>query len=155
MDDPSISITINGEEGLTGTSLQIDCDLAAATSLTSTSSTLTTPFTTPKSDRTGNGGGSSSSNNNKPSSEWIDLYKRLNRTPPKAARTTAQFYDTLATANDLLKLSDESGFKDKSFDDLTHDQQAILMFMIMKGMDKMFDGGRQMSAKTLIKALHP
>jgi hypothetical protein len=155
MDDPSI--TINDEEGLTSLTLQIDCDLAAPTSITSASSTLTTPFTTPfttpKGDHTGNGGGSSN-NNNEPSSEWIAFYERLNRTPPKAART-AQFHDTLATANALLELSEESGFHDKSFDDLTHDQKAILMLMIMKGMDMMFDGGRQASAKVLIKALHP
>jgi hypothetical protein len=77
----------------------------------------------------------------------------LERTPPKAART-AQFQDTLTTANALLKLSDESDFQDKPFDDLTHDQQAILILMIMKGMDKMF-GGPQKFVKTLIKALRP
>jgi hypothetical protein len=161
MDDPSNSIPINGEEGLTFTSLQIDCDLefgasdSASLTLTSTStSTLTTPLTTPKSDHThtGNGGGSSN-NSNEPSSESIELYTRLKRTPPKAT-CTAQFQDTLLTANELLKLSDEPDFQNKSFDDLTQDQQAILMLMIMKGMDKIFGGGHHRNAKILIKALH-
>jgi hypothetical protein len=147
MDDPSIT---NRKEGLTLLQIKIDCDLAAPTSLTSASSTLTTPFSTPKSDRTGNEGGSSS--NNEPSMEWTTFYKRLKMTPPKAARTL-QFSDTLDTANELLKFSQESGFQDKSFDELTPDQQAILMFMIMKEMDGLF-GGREKSANTLIKALN-
>ncbi|CAB9531227.1 expressed unknown protein [Seminavis robusta] len=160
MDDPSI--TINSEE--LSTSLQINCDLAASTSLTSASSTLSTPYATPKNDRTRNGGGiiiisssSSSNSNNSDSNAWIAYYEVLKRTPPKAARTgtTAQFHDTLATANKLLELSGESDFRSKPFRDLTHDQQAILVLMILKGMDKIIAGGQQKTAKVLINALRP
>jgi hypothetical protein len=178
MDDLSSRISriaIKGEEGEGRTAqqlLQVDCDCdlefgasdstsLTLTTTTSASSILTTPslLTTPKDERThthtGNEGGSSSSNNNdESSSEWKILYDRLNRTPPKATRT-AQFQDTLKTAEDLLKLSNDPDFQDKSFHDLTYDQQAILMLMIMKGMDKIFAASIEMNAKVLIKALHP
>ena len=142
MDGPRINI--NGEEGIT--SLQIDCGLAASTSLTSdcnlaasTSLTSGSSLTTPK---------------NEPRCHWIDFCKVLKRTPPKATSNT-EFLHTVATANKLLKLSDESDFQGKTLQDLTHDQQAILLLMILKGMHEIFEGGRQTSAKILVNALRP
>ena len=77
--------------------------------------------------------GSSSSNNtnsdDKPSIEWLELNERLKRTPSKATRNS-DYEHTMVIANELLKI------QDKSFNYLTDDQQALLMFMIMKDTDK-------------------
>ena len=73
----------------------------------------------------------------------------LRPTPPKATQTL-QFLKAVETANRLLQLSGESDFQSMTFlDDLKHNQQAILMFMIM-----MF-GSLQTSAKVLMKTPRP
>jgi hypothetical protein len=117
-----------------------------ASSTSSTTTSTITTLATPRNARTGNGGGSSSSNNNdyddKPNIEWLELYERLKRNPSKATRNS-DYEHTMVIA------------KDKSFNDLTEDQQALLMFMIKKDMDKTFNGGGYAAAKILVKALNP
>ena len=115
--------------------LQIDASLANTTDLTAP---LT--FTTPV-------------NSNDISDEWKDFYAVVEKTPPKATRDV-EYQVAVDKANKLLRLSDIEGFKDKSFENLTKDQQAIVMFMITKKMDEVtFEGGRP--ATVLISALEP
>ena len=144
MDESSIS---NNDGESLASPLQIK---PSTSSLTSTSTSLTTAssLTTPRVDRT-----SGVSRDNELSEEWGRFYTRVERTPPKATRT-APFQTTVETANKLLGLSDLPDFQDKSFGDLTDDQQAMLLFMIMKEMHECF-GGSSYSAKIIINALQP
>mmetsp|Transcript_5377 Transcript_5377/g.7757 ORF Transcript_5377/g.7757 Transcript_5377/m.7757 type:complete len:484 (+) Transcript_5377:103-1554(+) len=152
MDDTSI---INKEFSA---SLQIDCNLETSTSLTSESS-----FTTPKHDSEGNYKEDSSScscnnHNNEPSSEWENLYKQLKRTPPKRTRDPS-FHITVEqavrTANKLLELTHLTKFKNMTFDNLQDDQKAILLLMIVKEMDTVFEATTGQTADILLGALVP
>jgi len=131
--------------------LQIDTDVSTALSqLTlstsgTTDSGLTTPARTPATNRsiisTGDG-----------HQQWQDFYSRVNQAPPKATRT-ADYDQTVRKVDQLLRLSDSDKFKDKSFDDLNDDQQAVMVFMVVKEMHECFGPSQHMAAKALIKAL--
>lgn len=119
--------------------LQIDADLANTTDLTA-SSTFTTPV-------------SEAMRSDEVSDEWSNFYAALKKTPPKAIRDI-EYQDAVEKVNRLLRLSDIKGFENKTFDDLTQEQQAIIMFMIIKKMDEItFEGQR--SEKLLISVLEP
>ena len=119
--------------------LQIDADLANTTDLTAAST-----FTTPMNDAMGN---------DDVSDEWSNFYTLIDKTPPKAIRSV-KYKDAVEKVDRLLRLSDIEGFEKKTFGDLTQDQQAIIMLMIVKEMDEItFEGQR--SEKLLISALEP
>mmetsp|Transcript_17006 Transcript_17006/g.25164 ORF Transcript_17006/g.25164 Transcript_17006/m.25164 type:complete len:145 (+) Transcript_17006:364-798(+) len=122
--------------------LQIDANLANATDLTAASS-----FTTPVSNRT--------QNDNESSRAWETFYDDLKKSPPKAIRDV-DFPIAVEKVNELLRLSDIEEFANKSFEDLTQDQQAIMMLMVTKKMDKsLCKDNPERCAKVLVGALKP
>ncbi len=124
--------------------LRIDADLANATDVTAPLS-----FATPVSNRNRTG------NDNGEDDDWKTFYERLKKTPPKSTQDI-KFGTAVEKANNLLCLSDLEEFASKTFKNLTKDQQAIMMLMVTKKMDEVFEeGGPHQVAKVLVGALKP
>ncbi|CAJ1942744.1 unnamed protein product [Cylindrotheca closterium] len=84
----------------------------------------------------------------------IPIFDDLKTTAPKATYDLNFDDVTVEKCNHLLKLSDSPQFGNKTFNHLSNDQKALMLFMIAKKIDNLFHP-RHQAAKMIVRVLRP